>query len=230
MPIHAPTFGVSSNCMYRLILSHDAWGRSLFITNTPCDTTKSTEVWTTRFSCKINVGVRWSVTISGENGIPMIYDIIGDIHGHADKLEGLLIKLDYEMKDGFYQHNNRKVVFVGDFIDRGTQNRRVVEVVRGMVENGHAYATMGNHEYNAICYHTPKSETDYLRPHTKSKFCQHENTLKEYPIGHDDTTDLIAWFKSLPLYILMCRPFCMAKIANRYVNLVRGYHMLIISC
>jgi hypothetical protein len=61
--------------------------------------------------------------------IPMIYDIIGDIHGHADKLEGLLIKLDYEMKDGFYQHNNRKVVFVGDFIDRGTQNRRVVEVV-----------------------------------------------------------------------------------------------------
>ncbi len=57
---------------------------------------------------------------------------------NADKLEGLLIKLDYEMKDGFYQHNNRNAVFVGDFIDRGTQNRRVVEVVRGMVENGHA--------------------------------------------------------------------------------------------
>lgn len=42
------------------------------------------------------------------------------IHGHADKLEDLLVNLDYEMKDGFYQHNNRKAVFVGDFIDSGT--------------------------------------------------------------------------------------------------------------
>ncbi len=131
----------------------------------------------------------------------MIYDIFGDIHGHADKLEDLLVNLDYEMKDGFYLHNNRWAIFVGDFIDRGTYNRRVGEVVRAVVENRHAYAIMGNHECNAICYQTPRSATDYLRPHTKSNFRQHENFLKEYPIGHDDITDLIAWFKSLPLFI-----------------------------
>lgn len=131
----------------------------------------------------------------------MIYDIIGDIHGQANKLENLLLKLGYVMVNGMYQHPARKAVFVGDLIDRGEQQRRVIEVVRTMVTHGHAFAVMGNHEYNAICYHTPKSATDYLRPHSKSKFRQHEFFLKEYPLGQKDTDELIAWFKTLPLFL-----------------------------
>lgn len=130
----------------------------------------------------------------------MNYDIIGDIHGHADKLEDLLLKLKYRFVDGIYQHQDRQAVFVGDFIDRGTQNRRVIEIVRAMVEHGKAHAVMGNHEYNAIGYHTPTSGTDWLRPHSKSKFRQHENFLKEYPLGNFDTNEVIAWFKTLPLF------------------------------
>jgi len=44
-------------------------------------------------------------------------DLIGDIHGHADKLEELLLKLDYKKNDGVYSHAKRKVLFVGDYID-----------------------------------------------------------------------------------------------------------------
>ncbi len=131
----------------------------------------------------------------------MHYDIVGDIHGNADKLEDLLLKLGYAMINGVYRHNERKVVFVGDFIDRGTQNRRVIEIVRNMVTTRQAYAVMGNHEYNAICYHTPKSGIDWLRPHTKNKFKQHESFLAEYPLGYQDTQDVIEWFKTLPLFI-----------------------------
>lgn len=135
----------------------------------------------------------------------MRYDIVGDIHGQADMLEELLCKLGYDMKDGIYQHKADKAmaVFVGDFIDRGIQNRRVIEIVRNMVDGEHAYAVMGNHEYNAICYHTrkPNSKADWLRSHTQSKFKQHENFLKEYPLGHSDTHDLIEWFRELPLFI-----------------------------
>ena len=40
-------------------------------------------------------------------------DLIGDIHGHADKLEELLLKLDYKKREGVYSHPNRKVLFVG---------------------------------------------------------------------------------------------------------------------
>ena len=41
-------------------------------------------------------------------------DLIGDIHGHADKLEELLLKLSYKKSDGAYSRTNRKVLFVGD--------------------------------------------------------------------------------------------------------------------
>jgi len=131
------------------------------------------------------------------------YDIIGDIHGHANKLEGLLLKLGYGMKDGIYQQKDHQSVFVGDFIDRGTQNCRVLEIVRNMIDSRNAYAVMGNHEYNSICYHTrkPGSKNDYLRPHTQSNFRQHENFLKEYPLGHPNTEEIISWFKTLPLFI-----------------------------
>ncbi len=50
-------------------------------------------------------------------------DIIGDIHGYADKLAALLAKMGYEKQKGGYAHPERKVLFVGDYIDRGPQMR-----------------------------------------------------------------------------------------------------------
>ena len=48
-------------------------------------------------------------------------DFIGDIHGHADKLQELLTKLGYSYINGVYSHHQRKALFVGDYIDRGPQ-------------------------------------------------------------------------------------------------------------
>ena len=45
---------------------------------------------------------------------------MGDIHGHADELQQLLMKLDYRKVDGIYTHPSRKVFFLGDFIDSGS--------------------------------------------------------------------------------------------------------------
>ena len=130
------------------------------------------------------------------------YHIIGDIHGHADKLEALLLHLGYENSSGVYQHSNAKVVFLGDFIDRGSQHRQVLEIVRSMVDQGHALAVMGNHEFNAICYHTQHPETaDPLRPHSDNNTRQHKAFLKEYAVQEEETEKLIAWFKKLPLYL-----------------------------
>ncbi len=55
------------------------------------------------------------------------YHIIGDIHGHAEKLEALLQHLGYTKNDGIYQQDSAKVVFLGDFIDRGPHQRRVID-------------------------------------------------------------------------------------------------------
>jgi hypothetical protein len=109
--------------------------------------------------------------------------------------------MGYMMEDGIYCQSNHNAIFVGDLIDRGNQNRRVLEIVRDMIDAGHGHAVMGNHEYNAICYHTRKTATDWLRPHSRTKFRQHERFLREYPLGQEDTEEVISWFKTLPLFI-----------------------------
>ena len=42
-----------------------------------------------------------------------------------------------------------------------------------------ATAVMGNHEFNAICYHTPDGAGDFLRPHTEKNTRQHGATLEQ---------------------------------------------------
>lgn len=75
------------------------------------------------------------------------------VEGHADKLEELLQKLGYTKTNNCYSHATRTVIFVGDLIDRGPKIRETLEIVNRMVDNGSAVALMGNHEYNALCFH-----------------------------------------------------------------------------
>lgn len=66
------------------------------------------------------------------------YDIIGDIHGHAEALRRLLQKMDYREDGGVFRHPDRQVIFVGDFIDRGPEQREVLRVARAMCEAARA--------------------------------------------------------------------------------------------
>ncbi|BCG63393.1 MAG: hypothetical protein methR_P1103 [Methyloprofundus sp.] len=133
----------------------------------------------------------------------MNYDIFGDIHGQADKLIQLLEKLGYQKTNNCYQKTGHQAVFVGDFIDRGLGQKAVIDIVQPMIDSKKALAIMGNHEFNAICYHTQGngSPSSYLRPHSNKNHDQHEAFLNEYPLGLTDTNELIDWFKSLPLYL-----------------------------
>lgn len=131
------------------------------------------------------------------------YDIIGDIHGYASTLIQLLKDLGYEKNgSGIFSHNERKVVFLGDFIDRGKEESSVINIVRPMIDNGLALAVMGNHEFNAICYHTNHPATAKpLRVHSPKNTKGHQAFLDEYPVGDEETQDVIDWFKTLPLFI-----------------------------
>lgn len=127
-------------------------------------------------------------------------DLIGDIHGHADKLEELLQKLGYTKNKGIYSHPERKVVFLGDYIDRGPKIRETLQIVRAMVESDHAIALMGNHEYNALCFHFPETEGGHLRKHLIKNIIQHYETLKQFQNRQAEYEDYLEWFKTLPLF------------------------------
>ncbi len=127
-------------------------------------------------------------------------DFIGDIHGHADKLEELLLKLGYVKSNGAYSHLDRKVLFVGDYIDRGPKIRETLEIVKAMVDNNNAIALMGNHEYNALCFHFQETEGGHLRKHLIKNIIQHYETLKQFQNRQTEYEDYLEWFKTLPLY------------------------------
>lgn len=127
-------------------------------------------------------------------------DFIGDIHGHADKLEELLLKLGYTKIDGVYSHPNRKVLFVGDYIDRGPKIRETLEIVKAMVDNENAIALMGNHEYNALCFHFHNPKGGHVRKHLIKNVVQHYETLKQFQNRQSEYEEYIQWFKTLPLF------------------------------
>lgn len=127
-------------------------------------------------------------------------DFIGDIHGHADELEQLLHKMGYEKLNNSFVHPTRKVIFVGDYIDRGPKIRKTLQIVKSMVDAGNAMALMGNHEYNAFCFHTPKKEGGYLREHSIKNILQHAETLRQFHNYQDEYNAYISWFKKLPIF------------------------------
>ena len=131
----------------------------------------------------------------------MKYDIIGDIHGHADTLRALLAKLGYTEGEGVYRHPARRVIFVGDFIDRGPKIRETLKIVRAMTDAGTALAVLGNHEFNAIRYHT-FVRGEPLRPHNQRNESQHRATLEQIAIPDPaEWADWLGWFKALPLFL-----------------------------
>ena len=135
------------------------------------------------------------------------YDIIGDVHGYAGKLEELLRRLGYAEQRGAWRHPARRALFVGDLIDRGPEQLRTVGIVRRMVEAGSALAVMGNHEFNALAFWLPDPHLpgESLRPRTGPKGAknrrQHEAFLAA--VEHDPGlyAEIMGWFLTLPLWL-----------------------------
>jgi hypothetical protein len=130
-----------------------------------------------------------------------MYDLIGDIHGHSDELLQVLKTLGYQKHRGVYGNPERKMIFLGDFIDRGPQIRQVLETVRPMIEEGKTLAVMGNHEMNALAYHTEDANRpgQFLRDHGDKNVCEHRNTVEQ--LKPDELRAYLKWFRTLPLWL-----------------------------
>ncbi|WP_404296941.1 metallophosphoesterase [Halomonas sp.] len=133
-----------------------------------------------------------------------MYDLIGDIHGYATPLKRLLKTLGYRESAGLWSHpDERQVIFLGDFVDRGPEQTETVRIARAMVEVGTALAVMGNHEFNAVAWASedPKRPGEPLRAHSDKNRNQHEAYLDQVGEGSELHREHIAWFKTLPLYL-----------------------------
>jgi polynucleotide kinase-phosphatase len=77
------------------------------------------------------------------------FDIIGDVHGCLAELEALLSRLGYarfEGTAGWRHPGGRRVIFLGDVVDRGPAVPGVLRTAMAMVRSGDALCLPGNHE------------------------------------------------------------------------------------
>lgn len=132
-----------------------------------------------------------------------ITDIIPDIHGQLEKLLCALHRLGWHRTASGWSHPDpeRSILFLGDFIDRGPQNAGVLKLVRELVDAGKARAVMGNHELNAVLFHSFHPDDGLpLRPHAEKNIRQHRAFLNEFAIGAEETREAIVWMASLPVF------------------------------
>jgi protein phosphatase len=76
------------------------------------------------------------------------FDIIGDVHGCRNELETLLKKLGCR-RDETNIHlppEGRRIIFLGDLVDRGPDSVGVLKLVLDLVEAGRAFWLPGNHD------------------------------------------------------------------------------------
>jgi protein phosphatase len=87
------------------------------------------------------------------------FDIIGDIHGCSDELEILLEQLGYKTKTEtltpdrtfwdaptYYHPEGRRLIFLGDLVDRGARILDTMKIVRNAIVSGNGFCVAGNHD------------------------------------------------------------------------------------
>lgn len=67
---------------------------------------------------------------------------IGDVHGNLEALQGIIAALEVR--------NNPHLVFLGDYINKGRDSSRVLELLLAKRESGQATLLAGNHETELI--------------------------------------------------------------------------------
>ena len=130
------------------------------------------------------------------------YLFIGDLHGHARQLKSVLNKAGFTIVNGAYWHPELKAVFVGDFINRGTENLECLRIVRAMVESGNALAVIGNHEVIFLNYHQQNPQTgEYTMENRAGWNRLFQQTMLEFSQSAAELNEMINWLKRLPIVI-----------------------------
>jgi hypothetical protein len=93
-------------------------------------------------------------------------DIVGDVHGEIEPLIALLAALGYGSRG---EHpRGRRLVFVGDLVDKGPDSPAVVDLAMDLVKRGLAQWVMGNHELNLL-REEPKAGNAWLLDPTRKE-------------------------------------------------------------
>lgn len=116
--------------------------------------------------------------------------VIGDVHGCYKSLFNLLKKVEFGQEDVAY--------FTGDFIDRGPDSKRVLDLVMSLKQQRRAVVLRGNHEQLLLdAFDHPKTARHWLDVNGGAK------TLESFGVSkvQDLPEKYVKWIRQLRLII-----------------------------
>lgn len=123
-------------------------------------------------------------------------DIIGDVHGHYEALQNLLHYLGYN-PDGSHPQK-RKLIFVGDLVDRGPDSPAVLEWFIQANAKKNAFMVLGNHEINLLTGEA-KDGSGWFFEHRREKDEVHYAPWKKLP--ENKKKQLLNFLQTQPLIL-----------------------------
>lgn len=122
-------------------------------------------------------------------------DIIGDVHGEIDVMESLLAHLGYD-QDGI-SADGRRLVFLGDLMDRGPDSPAVIDKVMRLVSEGNAHCLMGNHELNLLLGRPLPGNGWFIQPNPVEK----PGEFNSKRVDPEKIEEYLRFFASLPIVL-----------------------------
>jgi hypothetical protein len=123
-----------------------------------------------------------------------------------------MARLGYESgRRRFHPPAGHKALFLGDLIDTKPGHpfpggvRATLRAVKAMCDRGDALCLMGNHELNAIYFHSKGPDGKWLRIRGSKNIAMHQGTLDDFPDYHDPESEWrrvwMPWMKRLPFFL-----------------------------
>ena len=130
------------------------------------------------------------------------YFIIGDVHGEDKMLDEMLKNWD---------ESTQQLVFLGDLIDRGPNNKKSVLTAMKYVQEKNAWYVMGNHEVMFLAWiDNPEERFDHYMRNNGNTTINHLlnrpvdteiDSLKDCELVKKQYSELISFLRERPLYI-----------------------------
>jgi predicted kinase len=122
-------------------------------------------------------------------------DVIGDVHGLLNELIDFLSKNNWQYKGGFFEplDKERRLLFLGDILDRGTQSVELLKVVKNTCEKGYAKLLIGNHEEKLISAYDKFKQENVILYKSLSAFQTFTEFLK---LKDDEREELFKFLQS----------------------------------
>ncbi|MBB2487430.1 AAA family ATPase [Mitsuaria sp. WAJ17] len=128
-------------------------------------------------------------------------DVVSDVHGLLDDLLVLLAEAGWQVRDGVLRHADaqRRLLFLGDLVDRGPDSLPLLELVQRSCEAGTAQCLQGNHEAKLLKFVDQAQREGIER---WGSWANAETGMNLLKLPEERRQRLLAFMRGLPPYLV----------------------------